>query len=196
MFTVGLTGGIGSGKSMVARLFEVLGIPVFRADDEGKRILNEDPTARKAVSEAFGAAMYANDLLDRNALAAVVFNDPTALRKLNAIVHPLVRERFRSWSAEQTSPYVVMEAAILVESGGAKVVDHLVVVNAPEDLRIQRVMQRDQVSESEVRARLRSQTDDAGRNSAANTIIVNDGHRMVIPQVLHLHQQLLKLASA
>jgi dephospho-CoA kinase len=196
MFKVGLTGGIGSGKSTVARVFEVLGIPVLRADDEGKRILNEDPSACKAVSEAFGATMYQNGRLDRKALASVVFNDPAALQKLNAIVHPLVREHFRLWCTEQTSPYVIMEAAILAESGGAKAMDHLVVVNAPEDVRIRRVMQRDKATEAEVKARMRSQTDDVERNALADTIILNDGHNMVIPQVLQLHERLCKLAHA
>ncbi len=196
MFKIGLTGGIGSGKSTVARVFEVLGIPVFRADDVGKRILNEDPAARTAVTEAFGPAMYAGGRVDREALAYVVFNDPAALQKLNGIVHPRVRERFRAWSAEQNAPYVVMEAAILAESGGAKAMDHLVVVNAPEDVRVQRVMLRDHAAEAEVKARMRSQTDDAHRNAIADSIILNDGLRMVIPQVLELHEQLLKLARA
>jgi dephospho-CoA kinase len=126
----------------------------------------------------------------------VVFNDPAALQKLNAIVHPLVRERFRRWCTEQTSPYVVMEVAILAESGGAKAMDHLVVVNAPEDLRIRRVMQRDQAMEADVKARMRSQTDDVERNALADTIILNDGHNMLIPQVLRLHERLCNLAHA
>ncbi len=194
MFKVGLTGGIGSGKSTVARIFEVLGIPVFRADDEAKRILNEDPAARAAVSGAFGPLMYVNGEVDRRALASVVFNDPVALQKLNGLVHPLVRARFRAWTLDRKSPYVVMEAAILAESGGAQAMDHLVVVNAPEDVRIQRVMLRDNASEAEVKARMRSQTDDAHRNAVADTIIVNDGHRLVIPQVVQVHARLLTLA--
>jgi dephospho-CoA kinase len=196
MFKVGLTGGIGSGKSTVARVFEVLRIPVFHADEEGKRLLNEDPSARKAVTDAFGVVMYPNGRLDRKALASVVFSDPAALQKLNAIVHPLVRERFHVWCAEQRSPYVVMEAAILAETGGARSMDHLLVVNAPEDVRIHRVMERDKATEAEVKSRMRSQTDDAERNALADTIILNDGHNMVIPQVLQLHEHLLKLARA
>jgi dephospho-CoA kinase len=194
MFKLGLTGGIGSGKSTVARVFEVLGIPVFNADDEGKRILNEDPAARRAVTEFFGTAMYPNGRLDRKALATVVFHDPAALRQLNGIVHPLVREHFRSWCSEQQAPYVIMEAAILAESGGAKAMDQLVVVSAPEDVRVQRVMLRDKATESDVRARMRAQTDDAHRNALADHIIVNDGQQMVIPQVLQLHERMLTLA--
>ena len=191
MRRVGVTGGIGSGKSTVCRILQVLGVPVFNADDEGKRLLNGDQEVRRAVITGFGEGLYASGELDRRSLAAIVFNDPAALQKLNGIVHPAVRERFRAWCDEQKgSPYVVMEAAILAESGGAAAMDHLAVVTAPEDLRIRRVMERDGAGEEEVRARMRNQADDDARVAKADTVIVNDDRTMVIPQVLAMHAKL------
>src|SRR5690606_24502150 len=118
MLHVGLTGGIGSGKSVVARVFGVLGVPVFQADDEAKSLLDGDPDVRAAVSARFGERLYAGGKLDRAALAELVFNDPAALAGLNAIVHPAVRKAFGHWAGQQVSPYVLMEAAILAETGG------------------------------------------------------------------------------
>ncbi len=195
MFRVGLTGGIGSGKSTVARILEVLGVPVFHADEEGKRSLSEDEAVKRRVIEVFGASMYAGGDPDRVALAAIVFTNAEALAKLNAIVHPAVRERFRAWAEEQRAPYVVMEAAILTESGGHRAMDHLVVVSAPEDARIQRVIMRDGTSEEHVRARMHNQASEEERSALADTVILNDGSQLVIPQVLALHERSLKQAQ-
>lgn len=189
MKKVGVTGGIGSGKSTVCEVLRVLGVPVFNADREAKA-LYASPKVRNAVIDAFGERFYVGDVVDRKALAELVFKDPEALAKLNGILHPAVRQRFRDWAAEQTAPYVVMEAAILAETGGVKAFDHVVVVSAPEELRIQRVMRRDGVEEEAVRARLRNQTDEATRLAMADTVIVNDDRTLVIPQVLELHRQL------
>ncbi|MBL8003392.1 MAG: dephospho-CoA kinase [Flavobacteriales bacterium] len=189
MVKVGVTGGIGSGKSVVCRVLQVLGAPVFNADMEAKRCY-ADPEVRSAVIRAFGEGVYIGDVLDRKALADRVFNDPEDLRRLNAIIHPAVRRRFHAWADAQVAPYVVMEAAILAETGGAKAFDHVVVVSAPEDLRISRVMERDGSGEEAVRARLRNQTDEATRLALADTVIVNDDRTLVIPQVLELHRRL------
>ena len=196
MLKVGVTGGIGSGKSTVCRMFGVLGIPVFSSDDEGKRLLVEHPDVRNALIAAFGAGIFANDVLDRKALGALVFNDRDALERLNAIVHPAVRAAFNAWAEKQQAPYVINEAAILVETGAYKRLDHLIVVTAPETERIARVMRRDDVTEKQVRARMNNQADDATRAAVADSIIVNDGKDLVIPQVLAVHEQLLKKASA
>lgn len=195
MVKVGVTGGIGSGKSTVCRMFTVLGIPVFSSDEEGKRLLAEDPEVRKAMINAFGAQIFVHAALDRKALAALVFNDRDALERLNGIVHPAVRAAFSAWAADQQAPYVINEAAILVETGAYKQLDHLIVVAAPEDERIARVMRRDGASEEQVRARMSNQADDAARAAVADSIIVNDGSALVIPQVLAVHEQLLKKAS-
>lgn len=190
MIKVGITGGIGSGKSTVCRVLQVLGAPVFHADAEAKRLYGL-PEVRSAVIRAFGEGVYIGDVLDRKAMADRVFNDPGALATLNGIIHPAVRDRFRAWAAVQQAPYVVMEAAILAETGGGSAFDHLVVVSAPEDLRIRRVMRRDGAGEEAVRARLRSQTDEATRLALADTVIVNDDRTLVVPQVLDLHRRLI-----
>ncbi len=191
MLRVGVTGGIGSGKSTVCRILEVLGVPVFRADEEGKALLEGDASIRQAVIDTFGPSLYAAGSLDRKALASIVFNDPGKLARLNAIVHPAVRRRFDAWCAGRSgSPYVVMEAAILAETGGERAMDHLVVVHAPEALRLRRVMARDAASAEEVRSRMRHQTDDATRNAKADTLIANDERALLIPQVLDLHRKL------
>lgn len=193
MLKVGVTGGIGSGKSTACRIFSVLGIPVFDADREGKRLLTEDPGVRNAVATAFGADMLVGGLPDRKRLASLVFRDQAALRQLNGIIHPAVRGAFQAWAANQHAPYVIQEAAILVETGAFRLMDHLVVVSAPEAERLRRVMLRDAVSEADVRARLRNQATDMEREAVADTVLVNDGVRLLIPQVLALHAKLTRL---
>ena len=190
MYTVGVTGGIGSGKSLVCRILSILGVPVFHADEEAKRLLVEPGAVRSQVEQAFGMDAYPHGELDRAKLAKVVFNDADARARLNAIVHPAVRERFRSWAAEQKAAYVVMEAALLVETGGAKHLDHLVVVSAPQELRVQRVMERDGVSAEQVNARISAQAPEADLLAAAGSVIVNDGSQLLLPQVLALHERL------
>jgi dephospho-CoA kinase len=187
---------MGSGKSTVCSVFSVLGIPVFSSDDAGKRLLEDDPAVRGQVIKAFGDTPYADGLLDRKTLAALVFGDPVALAKLNAIVHPAVRQAFRDWARKQEAPYVINEAAVLVESGGHTELDHLIVVTAPEEERVARVMKRDGLTEGEVRQRLRNQTTDEARAAVAHSIIVNDGIQLVIPQVLAVHEALIKKAKA
>jgi dephospho-CoA kinase len=189
MLKVGLTGGIGSGKSTVAKVFEVLGVPVFRADDVARRLQDGDPDVKQAIGEAFGGWLYASGKLDRAALAHIVFHDRHALAKLNAIVHPATRRAFQEWCGRQTAPYVVMEAAILTESGGAAAFDQLVVVSAPEDVRLQRVMARDEADREAVLARMRNQVDEAARLANADHVIRNDGTSLLIPQVLDLHRR-------
>ncbi|MFB6258177.1 MAG: dephospho-CoA kinase, partial [Flavobacteriales bacterium] len=140
MKRIGLTGGIGSGKSTIARAFEVLGAPVFKADLEGKRALNEDPELINAVKERFGKNLYGSDGLDREKMARMVFKDPQKLEELNGLVHPKVRERFNAWCEDRKgAPYVIEEAAILIESGAYRDLDHTILVTAPEEMRIQRV---------------------------------------------------------
>ncbi|MFT3885406.1 MAG: dephospho-CoA kinase [Flavobacteriales bacterium] len=145
MLRVGLTGGIGSGKSVVARMFGVLGIPVFSSDEAGRHLLQDDADVRARVIAAFGTEVYPEGRIDRKALAGRVFNDGAALAKLNAIVHPAVRKAFSAWADAQQASYVVNEAAILIESGAAAHMDHLVVVSAPEGERLARVMKRDRI---------------------------------------------------
>ena len=190
MLKVGLTGGIGSGKSIVARVFGLLGVPVFEADAAGRQLLAEDASVRAAIQERFGEAVVHHGTVDRKALAAVVFQDPQALAALTAIVHPAVRQTFRHWAEQQNAPYVLMEAAILAETVGHKAFDRVVVVSAPEPVRLKRVMARDRVTEAEVKARMRNQASEEDRLAIADHIIHNDDRHLVIPQVLQVHQAL------
>lgn len=188
MKRVGLTGGIGSGKSTVREVFRVLGVPVFDADSEAKRLMTDDAELRAGIGARFGMELFGPDGLDRKALAAKVFGAPQALADLNAMVHPAVRAYFAEWAAAQRAPYVIMEAAILVETGGYKAFDVLITVSAPEAMRIARVMQRDGVEEKDVRARMESQASDEERAAVAQHVVVNDGSVLIIPQVLAIHQ--------
>lgn len=192
MLNVGLTGGIGSGKTTVARIFEVLGVPVFYSDNAAKEVMATAPV-RALVTAAFGD-VYPEGVLDRKRLASVVFNDPDALARLNAIVHPAVREAFSRWKAGLSAPYVVNEAAVLVESGGHRHMDQLVVVSAPEEDRIARVMARDGADRAQVEARMRNQLSEPERLRHATSVLMNDGRSLLIPQVLALHERLLALA--
>ncbi len=195
MIRVGLTGGIGSGKSTVASVLRVLEVPVFDADAAGKDLLDNDIALCDTVKARFGDTLYRDGRLDRKALANIVFADPKALADLNALVHPAVRRAFQTWVTEQTFPYVVMEAAILAESGGYAAFDRNIVVSAPEDLRVQRVMRRDGLGEEAVRARLRNQAGEEERMRIADHVVHNDDRQLVIPQVLAIHAELLNFAA-
>lgn len=189
---LGVTGGMGSGKSTVCRVFEVLGAPVFSADLCGRELLDGDAGLKAAVAVRFGDALYRTGTLDRKALAEIVFDDEQALAELNALVHPRVIEAFNSWCDGQMAAYVVMESALMARSGSSHLMDHIAVVHAPQDERIRRVMQRDGSDETQVRARMAQQASDAELASLAGTIIDNSGALLVVPQVLALHQALLK----
>ncbi len=195
MYRVGITGGIGSGKSLVARMLEVLGVPVFHADAAGKDLLDHDPVVKEQVMRRFGTGTYGPEGLDRKALAAIIFKDPQARADLNAIVHPAVRQRFADWAAERNKPIVAMEAAILVETGGHANFDHLVVVTAPEEIRLQRVMERDGTDAASVQARMQAQAPEEEVLVHADTVIINDGRQLLIPQVLALHSGLVRAAA-
>ena len=157
---IGLTGGIGSGKSTVAGIFKVLGIPVFDADSTAKDIMNNDEGLRQQIIKTFGAETYEGGVLNRQYLAGIVFNNPFKLEQLNAIVHPATIAAAERWMGQQTTPYAVKEAALLFESGSAAGLDYIVGVFAPEALRIKRVMDRDGVGRQEVLARINRQIDD------------------------------------
>jgi dephospho-CoA kinase len=195
MFKVGVTGGIGSGKTTACRIFAVLGIPVFSSDEQGKRLLAADPDVRAAVQVAFGDAVMKDGVPDRKALAERVFRDPEALARLNAIIHPAVRSAFSAWAERQDAPYVINEAAILVETGIYRQLDHLVVVMADREERLRRVMERDGLPREAVLNRMRNQATDAERERAANSLLRNDGSNLLIPQVLALHAKLLHLPA-
>lgn len=194
---VGITGGIGSGKSTVCRIFETaFGIPVFDADQWAKRLILEDPALRKGILELFGPEAYTKEgAYDRVFVAKIVFGDPDKLAALNALVHPAVERASRQWHQEKAElgvPYTLKEAALLIESGGHRFVDYLIVVSAPEALRIQRVMQRDQLTEKQVRARIRGQMPEAEKLKLADFVLLNDGEQMLLPQIWKIHQELIR----
>lgn len=188
---IGITGGIGSGKSTVAELFLVLGIPVFDADREAKRIMDTDPELRSSIISLFGAATYPHGKLDRKYLADIVFKDPFKLEELNALVHPVTIAAAEKWSEAQTSPYNVKEAALFFESGSAIGIDYMIGVYAPKHLRIKRVMDRDGVSREEVINRMNRQIEEELKMRLCDFVLMNDDHHLLIPQVLKLHEQFL-----
>ena len=197
MLRVGITGGIGSGKSTVARIFGVVGVPVAFADDEAKRLMNEDPDLRDAIRLHFGDEAYKNGHLDRKYLAGKVFSEPEKLRLLNSLVHPVTIREGRRWMQEQSArhPYAIREAALLFESAAAGELDFIIGVFAPHALRIHRAIQRDHVSREEVLRRMNNQIDEEIKMSLCDAVIRNDDMHPVVPQVLALHNRLLELSA-
>ena len=195
MLKIGITGGIGSGKSTVAKIFELLGIPVYYADAAAKDIMNRDPELKAQVQQHFGADVYdSNGQLDRKRLGNIVFNDQEKLQLLNSLVHPATIRDSEQWALKQKSPYVLKEAALLFESESFHYLDKIIGVSAPQPLRILRTMQRDKVSRNEVFARMHKQMDETIKMRLCDYVIYNDEQQMVIPQVLKLHEEMLQLA--
>ena len=194
-FKVGITGGIGSGKSTVAQVFSTLGVPVYYADDAAKHIMNVAPAVKEAIIAIFGEEVYDGGTLQRKALSAKVFNDKDKLAQLNAIVHPATIRFGNEWLERQTYPYAIKEAALLFETGTAAQLDFIIGVYAPDTLRIHRVMERDGVSRELVKQRMEKQIQEQIKMRLCDTVIVNNDQEMVIPQVLALHEQLLERAQ-
>lgn len=196
MLKVGITGGIGSGKSVVSRMLMVLGIPVYFADEAAKRLMNTDAALQRQIMQHFGKEAYNEQGLDRAWLAAQVFHSEAKIQELNSIVHPAVFADADAWMAKQTSPYVAKEAALFFESGSAGDMDLIVGVYAPQALRLQRVMQRDGLGRHEVLQRMARQIDEALKMKLCDVVLKNDEQQMLTPQVILLHQQLLEKAAA
>ena len=190
MLKVGLTGGIGSGKTTVAEIFYSLGIPVYNSDERAKHLMENDPSLRVAIIEYFGEESYRSEGLNRLYLSKEVFSDKSKLQKLNSLVHPVVGNDFAAWCKNQSAPFVVKEAAILIESGGYKGLDKIIIITASENTRMDRVMDRDNVKASEVRDRINNQMADSERLNYADFIIDNDGSKMLIPQVKEIFNKL------
>lgn len=197
MFKVGITGNIGSGKTTVSKIFEVLGIPVFYADDAAKQVMVKDAELIAGIKQTFGdEAYFADGTLNRKLIAGIVFNSKQELEKLNALVHPATFRAFDNWVLEhKDAPYVLKEAAILFESGSYKLCDKALMVTAPLEIRIKRVISRDGFTADEVKSRNDRQFTEKKKLALANDIIINDDTQLVIPQVLKLHEVYLSLAA-
>lgn len=191
MLKIGITGGIGSGKSTVCRVFSVLGIPVFEADKVAKELMNTDDGIYEQLTALFGSDVYLPDhTINRKYLAGIVFNDKSLLAKLNGIVHPVVRSTFFNWCEAKNSPYIIHEAAILFESGFYKFMDKTIAVVTNEKERIERVMKRDGVTVEMVQERIRNQWNDQQRMELADYIIGNNDNELVLPQIIEIDKQL------
>jgi len=202
---VGLTGGIGSGKSTIAKIFETLGIPVYYADDRAKALMNEKEDLKKNIILHFGEDVYLNGILNRSYLSSQVFNNKEKLDLLNALVHPVTITDGDEWMNEQTAPYAIKEAALIFEAGVHKHLDfeagvhkhldYVIGVTAHAPLRIARVMQRDHITEEKVRERMNKQMDEEEKIKKCHFVIQNNEEQLLIPQVLALHEQLLAIAK-
>ncbi|MBK9391076.1 MAG: dephospho-CoA kinase [Bacteroidetes bacterium] len=192
---LGITGGIGSGKTTVGRVFNVLGIPVFSADAEAREVMDIDTSVILRINTIAGKNLYESGSLDRAELARLIFNNTRLLEKVNTLVHPVVFSRFREWEKKQDSSYVIMEAAILFESGAFKTMDRIITVIAPMEQRVNRVIHRNNLSREQVIERMRNQMDDSERIKGSDYIISNSENDMVIPAVLRIHEDIMKLVK-
>lgn len=183
---IGITGGIGSGKSIVSRLLTLTGIPVYQTDTEAKRLMLSDTGIREGLTALAGNEVYNEKGLNKAFLASYIFGHPEHLKQVNAIVHPRVRDDFRLWAGKARQEIVAMESAILLEAGFTNEVDKIVMVYAPSEVRIARAICRDSATRKEVERRIQSQMDDEKKSGAADFVIVNDGETPLIPQVLSL----------
>jgi dephospho-CoA kinase len=197
MLKIGITGNIGGGKTTLSKIFEILQVPVFYADDAAKKVMIEDQILIDELKATFGHEAYFNDgALNRKYIADIVFNNETQLTKLNAIVHPAVFRAFDTWTANiKNAPYVMKEAALLFESSSYKMCDYSIMVTAPLELRIQRVIARSGLTREEVESRNARQFSEEKKTELANYVIRNDDTELVIPQVLELHRLFSSLAQ-
>jgi dephospho-CoA kinase len=190
---LGVTGGIGCGKTTVCRVFSVLGIPVFSADDEAKRIQDSDTDIQIKLNTIAGKDLYSSGKLDRKELAALIFNNKDLLFEVNSIIHPAVFKYFIKWVARQDAPYSIMEAAILFESGAYRLMDRIVTVVAPLEERIERIINGNLLTKEQITDRIRNQTDDQSRITKSDYVIYNSENDMIIPAILGIHREMLKL---
>jgi dephospho-CoA kinase len=192
MYQIGVTGGIGSGKTLVCSILEVLGIPVYYADIEARKLMNSDPALKEGITGLFGDDAFLEGKLDRKFVGSKVFGHPEMLKSLNNLVHPAVRKDYKRWvSGRKGVPYVVEEAAILFESGAQQFLDMSVLVYAPRELRVGRVIARDGVEREEVLRRMSHQMDEKEKRDLADEVIINDNSRMLVPQVVALHEKIV-----
>jgi dephospho-CoA kinase len=193
MLKVGITGGIGSGKTLVSRVFTALGVPVYNADLSARKIMNEDQYVQERLSRSFGDSIIKDGVPDRQALAQIVFNDPDALKRINEIIHPAVRADFAGWLEKQRKlAYIVKEAAILFESGACAELDTVILITAPEETRIRRIIKRDGDTVANIKNRMANQWPDEKKALKAGFVIENDNTSAVLPVILEMHSKFSK----
>ncbi len=192
MLKIGLTGGIGSGKTTVAKIFEILGIPVYYSDDAAKRIMQEDQSLRAELLMAFGERTFENGILNRAYLAEIVFGNPEQLAVLNKLVHPRTIKDSDNWMEKQTTSYAIKEAALIFETDVWRNLDVVIGVSAPYDFRLKRAMQRDQISKETIESRMGKQMNEEEKMKRCDFIIYNDERLLLIPQVIDIHKKLMK----
>jgi len=192
MILVGLTGGIGSGKTTVAKQFSALGVPVYIADDEAKKLMKRSKIIKRKLIQLFGKEAYIDDELNKALIANIIFNDKTYLEKMNAIIHPRVKKHFHKWALKQDSPYVIKEVAVLFENDGYKACDYVITVIAPIDLRMKRILKRDNTTKAKIMAIMKNQWTDEEKSKLSDFVIENIALDNTKNQVLKIHKQLLK----
>jgi len=191
IFRLGVTGGIGSGKSTVCKTFNVLGVPVFSADDESRIIMDTNTQLRDDLNNLIGEDLFASGELDRTKMASIIFNDSSLLGSVNRLVHPLVFSKYKEWCKKQCSDYVIFEAAILFEAGAEEHVDKILAVIAPLEERISRVMKRNKMSREQVMERVKNQISDEEMIKLSDFYINNSDNIMIIPKVIEIHNSIL-----
>ena len=190
MKQIGITGGIGSGKSQIASFFLLLSVPVYNSDDRAKLLMNSDNQLIEGIKELFGEASYIDGKIDRGYISSKLFKDTLLLQKMNELVHPSVEKDYKNWLSQQSSFYTIKESALLVETGGYKKLDQLICVATPENIRLQRVLKRDtHRSKETIKSIIRNQTTDEEKSKVADYLIKNDNSTLIIPQLLKLHTE-------
>lgn len=197
MLKVGVTGNIGSGKSLVCAVFASLGVPIFNADLEARKLMETNPELRKSILNLLGPDSYQGGQLNRPYIASRIFRDKELLNSVNELVHPLVQQEARQWfnSLPKEVPYALQEAALLIESGSYKLLDHLILITAPQKIRLTRVERRDQSSSTMILERMNAQMNEDKKIILANSIIVNDGSILLLPQIQKIHEKLSQIAA-
>jgi dephospho-CoA kinase len=190
---IGITGGIGSGKTSVCRVFNVLGIPVFSADEEARKIMDSDSAIIEKVRTIAGKDLYSFGSLDRTELARLIFNNENLLKKINQVIHPVIFMNFIEWEKTVSAPYVIMEAAILFESRASELVDKVITVVAPVEERIDRVIRRNNLTREQVMDRIKNQMEDEAKIKLSDYVIYNSEHEMIIPSIIKIHQEILTI---
>lgn len=193
MLKIGLTGGLGSGKTTVAKIFASFGIPVFYADDAARKIMNEDEVLMQKIKNLFGEDAYKDDQLNRKYIADIVFNDAFKLDQLNALVHPHTIAAADKWMNKQSAPYVIKEAALMFEAGASTHLDYVIGVYAPQSLRVLRAMKRDNLSKEQILSRINKQIDEEIKMKLCDFVLINNEQQALLPQVLSIHEKFLSM---